>query len=137
MGVIIELNKMALDRLLWNNAVKAKWVLGWFAFNTAFFQGYYLRNVLLNEDVYGMDGNGGRMLKIITNLTDEEMARLNMSADSCGTGEAPDRRLTVKTISKQVNWPTEESNGKRNTSSTSKDLPTTNTCETTARTSTI
>lgn len=51
-------------------------MLGWFAFNTAFFQGYYLRNVLLNEDVYGMDGNGGRMLKIITNLTDEEMARL-------------------------------------------------------------
>merc|ERR1739844_475389 len=76
MGVIIELNKMALDRLLWNNALKAKWVLGWFAFNTAFFQGYYLRNVLLNEDVYGMDGNGGSMLKIITNLTDEEMARL-------------------------------------------------------------
>ena len=67
---------MALDKLLWNNAVKAKWVFGWFAFNTAFFQGYYLRNVLLNEDVYGVDGNGGRMLKIITNLTDEEMARL-------------------------------------------------------------
>ena len=27
-------------------------------------------------DVFGMDGNGGKMLKIITDLTDEEMARL-------------------------------------------------------------
>lgn len=28
------------------------------------------------HDVFGVDGNGGTMLKIITNLTDEEMARL-------------------------------------------------------------
>ena len=41
-----------------------------------YFQGYYFRNMLLKEDVFGMDGNGGRMIKIITNLTDEEMARL-------------------------------------------------------------
>ena len=27
-------------------------------------------------EVYGMDGNGGSMLKIITDLTDEEIARL-------------------------------------------------------------
>ena len=27
-------------------------------------------------NIYGMDGNGGKMLKIITDLTDEEMARL-------------------------------------------------------------
>jgi len=26
--------------------------------------------------VFGPDGNGGHMLKIVTNLTDEEMARL-------------------------------------------------------------
>lgn len=31
---------------------------------------------LLNLEVFGHDGNGGKMLKIITNLTDEEMARL-------------------------------------------------------------
>lgn len=31
---------------------------------------------LKNTEVFGPDGNGGRMLKIITNLTDEEMARL-------------------------------------------------------------
>lgn len=30
----------------------------------------------MNLEVFGLDGNGGRMLKIITNLTDEEIARL-------------------------------------------------------------
>jgi hypothetical protein len=34
---------------------------------------------LLQNDVFGYDGNGGNMLKIITNLTDEEMARLKYS----------------------------------------------------------
>mmetsp|Transcript_32817 Transcript_32817/g.50116 ORF Transcript_32817/g.50116 Transcript_32817/m.50116 type:complete len:105 (-) Transcript_32817:43-357(-) len=28
------------------------------------------------NDVFGFDGNGGKMLKILTDLTDEEMARL-------------------------------------------------------------
>ena len=32
--------------------------------------------MLRNNEVFGHDGNGGKMLKIITNLTDEEMARL-------------------------------------------------------------
>ena len=27
-------------------------------------------------EVYGWDGNGGKMLKIITDLTDEEISRL-------------------------------------------------------------
>ena len=31
---------------------------------------------LIEDDVFGADGNGGYMLKIITNLTDEEMSRL-------------------------------------------------------------
>ena len=31
---------------------------------------------MINDDVFGIDGNGGHMIKIITNLTDEEMARL-------------------------------------------------------------
>eukprot|EP00997_Jenningsia_sp_PLL12_P010047 NODE_7159_length_470_cov_34.562945_g6340_i0.p2 GENE.NODE_7159_length_470_cov_34.562945_g6340_i0~~NODE_7159_length_470_cov_34.562945_g6340_i0.p2 ORF type:complete len:89 (+),score=25.61 NODE_7159_length_470_cov_34.562945_g6340_i0:133-399(+) len=31
---------------------------------------------LRDQEVFGPDGNGGRMLKIITNLNDEEMARL-------------------------------------------------------------
>jgi hypothetical protein len=31
---------------------------------------------LRDTEVFGKDGNGGRMLKIITDLTDEEIARL-------------------------------------------------------------
>lgn len=31
---------------------------------------------LLHYEVFGLDGNGGRMIKIITSLTDEEIARL-------------------------------------------------------------
>ena len=31
---------------------------------------------MIYGDVFGHDGNGGHMLKIITNLTDEEMSRL-------------------------------------------------------------
>lgn len=33
----------------------------------------------MNVEVYGTDGNGGRMLKIITNLSDEEIARLKFA----------------------------------------------------------
>jgi hypothetical protein len=34
------------------------------------------RPALIHYEVFGLDGNGGKMLKIITDLTDEEMARL-------------------------------------------------------------
>jgi len=34
------------------------------------------RSYMLKYDVFGQDGNGGHMLKIVSNLTDEEMARL-------------------------------------------------------------
>ena len=38
-------------------------------------QGFF-KSKLINDDVFGRDGNGGHMLKILTNLTDEEMSRL-------------------------------------------------------------
>jgi hypothetical protein len=31
---------------------------------------------VVTDEVFGHDGNGGHMLKILTDLTDEEMARL-------------------------------------------------------------
>lgn len=37
---------------------------------------YFFLGHLRDHDVFGFDGNGGSMLKIITDLTDEEMARL-------------------------------------------------------------
>lgn len=58
------------------NAMKAKWIIGGFVGGSVFIQQTWLRHHLIYTDVFGIDGNGGHMLKIITNLTDEEMARL-------------------------------------------------------------
>lgn len=58
------------------NAKNAKWVLGGFLFGSLFLQYGLYSNILIKQEVFGQDGNGGRMLKIITNLTDEEIARL-------------------------------------------------------------
>ena len=65
-----------MEKLLWKNAMNAKWVIGAFAFGSLYLQQWQWKNTLLYQDVFGLDGNGGRMLKILTNLTDEEMARL-------------------------------------------------------------
>ena len=40
------------------------------------FSWYAIYRPKLLADTFGYDGNGGKMLKIITDLTDEEMARL-------------------------------------------------------------
>ena len=64
-----------MDKLLIRNATHASWLIGGFIGAHAFcWYGIY-RPKLLNE-TFGYDGNGGKMLKIITDLSDEEMARL-------------------------------------------------------------
>ena len=65
-----------MERVLLQNAKNAKWVIGGFLGASLLLQYRVLRPNLLNYDVFGYDGNGGKMLKIITNLTDEEIARL-------------------------------------------------------------
>jgi len=65
-----------MEKLLWNNAKSAKYVLLGFGVGSLYLQQFAWKRTLLHQDVFGLDGNGGRMLKIITNLTDEEMARL-------------------------------------------------------------
>jgi hypothetical protein len=65
-----------MERLLWQNLLKGKWVFGgFFGLSLVLQQGFFMPN-LRDIEVFGPDGNGGRMLKIITNLTDEEIARL-------------------------------------------------------------
>ena len=64
-----------MEKLLWKNAYSARWLLGSVAAATLTLQFFYRRQ-LVYYDVFGFDGNGGSMLKIITDLTDEEMARL-------------------------------------------------------------
>lgn len=65
-----------MERLIWQNALNAKWVIGSFVFGSLFVQATFFRSQLLWHEVFGLDGNGGSMIKIVTNLTDEEMARL-------------------------------------------------------------
>ena len=65
-----------MERHLIANAKQAKWVIAGMLGGSLLLQQGFWRSHLINEDVYGIDGNGGHMLKILTNLTDEEMARL-------------------------------------------------------------
>ena len=64
-----------MERMLWANAMKAKWVIGTMV-GGSFVQQMYWNEQLRDVEVFGSDGNGGSMLKIVTDLTDEEMARL-------------------------------------------------------------
>ena len=65
-----------VERHLWNNVKNGKYLIGAIAAGTFFLQYGIYRPGLLHLEVFGVDGNGGKMLKIITNLTDEEIARL-------------------------------------------------------------
>ena len=65
-----------MEKLLWKNIKQAKWIIGGFIGGSVFLQQGPWRSSLINDDVFGIDGNGGHMIKILTNLTDEEMARL-------------------------------------------------------------
>ena len=65
-----------MEKHIMANAMKAKWIIGGFVGSSLFLQVGPWRSQLIHQDVFGIDGNGGHMLKILTNLTDEEMARL-------------------------------------------------------------
>ena len=57
------------------NLYKGRWAYGSFVAVHLFFN-YCNAKKMMWYEVFGMDGNGGDMLKIITDLTDEEMARM-------------------------------------------------------------
>ena len=64
-----------MDKLLLRNLTNAKWVIGGFIGAHSLYWFTFSQPKIYGE-VFGADGNGGKMLKIITDLTDEEMARL-------------------------------------------------------------
>ena len=64
-----------MDKVLFRNFMNAKWVIGGFV-GADILYWQLLGKPKLHAEVFGADGNGGKMLKIITDLTDEEMARL-------------------------------------------------------------
>ena len=66
---------MGVDKLIIHNIKNAKWLIGGFAFAHIFWWNAF-NKPRISSEVFGWDGNGGKMLKIVTDLTDEEMARL-------------------------------------------------------------
>ena len=65
-----------MERVLLKNAMSAKWVIGSFVVGSVVLQKVFFKSQLIDHEVFGLDGNGGSMIKIMTDLTDEEMARL-------------------------------------------------------------
>jgi hypothetical protein len=65
-----------VEKIMFNNAKNLKWLIGGFIGLSLYYQKIVFPQMVLKQEVFGYDGNGGKMLKIITNLTDEEMARL-------------------------------------------------------------
>ena len=65
-----------MEQHLFRNAKSARWLLAGIFGGSFLLQYLVYRPGLLHYEVFGLDGNGGNMLKIITNLTDEEIARL-------------------------------------------------------------
>ena len=65
-----------METHIFRNFMKTKNI--WFGFGGLFALNWFVfqRQSLLYVDMFGQDGNGGKILKIVTNLTDEEMARL-------------------------------------------------------------
>ena len=61
------------------NAKKAKWVILGFVGSAYIIQKTWGTDMLLNREVFGYDGNGGHMIKILTDLTDEEIAKLKFA----------------------------------------------------------
>ena len=62
-----------MDKLLRHNIYNARFVIGGFtAAHLAYW--FFISKPAIMYEVYGIDGNGGKMLKIITDLTDEEIA---------------------------------------------------------------
>ena len=66
---------MGVDKLIIHNIKNAKWLIGGFAVAHCVFWNFFSKP-RISAEVFGWDGNGGKMLKIVTDLTDEEMARL-------------------------------------------------------------
>ena len=65
-----------MEKHLFQKINNAKWVIGGFVGASLFLQYGIIKPDLRDVYMFGLDGNGGKMLKIITNLNDEEIAKL-------------------------------------------------------------
>ena len=60
------------------NLYHSRFVLA-FMFGSGILSFQLVKSHLVHNEVFGRDGNGGHMLKIITDLTDEEIAKLKFT----------------------------------------------------------
>ena len=67
-----------MNSILVQNLLHAKWVVATFA-GASLFSTIIIKKHIVNNEVFGRDGNGGHMLKIVTDLTDEEIAKLKFT----------------------------------------------------------
>ena len=66
---------LSVDSIMLKNLWNAKFLVGGIFGFSWFWQGQ-AGHSMIHQSYFGEDGNGGQFLKIITDLTDEEMARL-------------------------------------------------------------
>jgi hypothetical protein len=104
-----------MERHLWKNIMNAKWLIGGIAAGTCLLQYGIYKPGLIHMEVFGFDGNGGKMLKIITNLTDEEIARLKFVRrmhwhwrGSRKLDHGRDNILTPELTDRGIAWPQEQ-----------------------------
>ena len=64
---------------IWVQNIKQGWPVWAFIFGTGFVYSQMSRTHLIHNEVFGRDGNGGHMLKIVTDLTDQEIATLKFT----------------------------------------------------------
>jgi len=64
-----------MEKMLMRNAYNGRYVIASFTGMLCAYN-FLGMNYLMHYEIFGYDGNGGHMLKIITDLTDDEMARL-------------------------------------------------------------
>jgi hypothetical protein len=103
-----------LDKTLSRNLWNGRYLFGGFVgLNIALSLLFERR--MVREEIFGLDGNGGDMLKIITDLTDEEMARLKFVRRTTWHWKGMHRgddgdsdRIQVQELSdREIEWPSE------------------------------
>jgi hypothetical protein len=70
---------------------------------------------MYRNEIFGLDGNGGDMLKIITDLTDEEIARLKFVRRTTWHwkgmhkgDQGPNENIQVQELAdREIDWPVE------------------------------
>ena len=67
-----------MSNILIKNLKEGKNVIA-FIVGATFLSTTVIKSHLVNNEVFGQDGNGGHMLKIVTDLTDEEIAKLKFT----------------------------------------------------------